>query len=167
MSTLQNLLPFAFSLRLCVASLWDCVKFYLWSLHYALISTLSLSTSRLIEVQFDGMRPLINFLKRYGLFPPLLILMVLMLTPLAFGYLFSWLMLPFAVVTQRVLTGQSSTVLWWSVPALAVLALAVPFPRMAQMYGNTFFAALLLFFGLSIELLRCKRDRNGQRLEPF
>ena len=87
----------------------------------------------------------------------LLILMVLMLTPLAFGYLFSWLMLPFAVVTQRVLTGQSSTVLWWSVPALAVLALAVPFPRMAQMYGNTFFAALLLFFGLSIELLRCKR----------
>jgi hypothetical protein len=97
----------------------------------------------------------------------LLILMVLMLTPLAFGYLFSWLTLPFAVVTQRVLTGQSSTVLWWSVPALAVLALAVPFPRMAQMYGNTFFAALLLFFGLSIELLRCKRDRSGQPLEPF
>ena len=95
----------------------------------------------------------------------LLILMVLMLTPLAFGYLFSWLMLPFAVVTQRVLTGKSSTLLWWSVPALAVLALALPFPRVAQMYGNTFFAALLLFFGLSIELLRCKR--SGQRLEPF
>lgn len=87
----------------------------------------------------------------------LLLLMVLMVTPLAFGYLFSWLMLPFAVVTQRVLTGKSSTVLWWSFSALAVLALAVPFPRAAQMYGNTFFAALLLFIGLSIELLRCKR----------
>jgi hypothetical protein len=87
----------------------------------------------------------------------LLLVMVLILTPLAFGYLFSWLMLPFAVVTQRVLTGRSSTVLWWSVPALAVLALAIPFPRAAQMYGNTFFAALLLFIGLSIELLRCKR----------
>jgi len=35
------------------------------------------------------------------------------------------------------------------------------------MYGNTLFATLLLFFGLSIELLRCKRDRSGQQLEPF
>jgi len=95
----------------------------------------------------------------------LLILMVLMLTPLAFGYLFSWLMLPFAVVTQRALAGKSSTLLWWSVPALAVLALAVPFPRAAQMYGNTFFAALLLFFGLSIELLRFKRA-GPQRPAP-
>jgi hypothetical protein len=93
----------------------------------------------------------------------LLLLMVLMVTPLAFGYLFSWLMLPFAVVTQRVLTGKSSTVLWWSVSALAVLALAIPFPRAAQMYGNTFFAALLLFIGLSIELLRCKRAELQRR----
>jgi Glycosyltransferase family 87 len=95
----------------------------------------------------------------------LLILMVLMLTPLAFGYLFSWLMLPFAVVTQRVLAGKGVVVLWWSVPASAVLALAVPFPRAAQMYGNTFFAALLLFVGLSIELLRCKRA-GPQRPAP-
>jgi hypothetical protein len=95
----------------------------------------------------------------------LLLLMVLMLTPLAFGYLFSWLMLPFAVVTQRVLTGKSSAVLWWSVSALAVLALAIPFPRAAQMYGNTFFAALLLFIGLSIELLRCKQA-EPQRPAP-
>src|SRR4029077_4608407 len=95
----------------------------------------------------------------------LLLLMVLMLTPLAFGYLFSWLMLPFAVVTQRALTGKSSAVLWWSVSALAVLALAIPFPRAAQVYGNTFFAALLLFIGLSIELLRCKRA-EPQRPAP-
>jgi Glycosyltransferase family 87 len=95
----------------------------------------------------------------------LLLLMVLMLTPLAFGYLFSWLMLPFAVVTQRVLTGKSSAVLWWSVSVLAVLALAIPFPRAAQMYGNTFFAALLLFIGLSIELLRCKQA-EPQRPAP-
>ena len=87
----------------------------------------------------------------------LLILMMLMLTPLAFGYLFSWLILPFAVVTQRALEGKGVALLWWSIPALAVLVLALPFPRAAQMYGNTFFAALLLFVGLSIELLRCKR----------
>ena len=88
----------------------------------------------------------------------LLVLMILMLTPLSFGYLFAWLMLPFAVVTQRVLAGKSSTLLWWSLPALAVLALALPCPRGAQTYGNTFFATLLLFIGLSIELWGCKRE---------
>jgi len=87
----------------------------------------------------------------------LLILMVLMVTPLSFGYLFSWLILPFAIVTQRMLTGKGSSLLWWSLPVLAILALALPFPRGAQIYGNTFFGALLLFIGLSIELLRCKR----------
>jgi Glycosyltransferase family 87 len=87
----------------------------------------------------------------------LLILMVLIVTPLSFGYLFSWLILPFAIVTQRMLTGKGSSLLWWSLPVLAILALALPFPRGAQIYGNTFFGALLLFIGLSIELLRCKR----------
>jgi hypothetical protein len=84
--------------------------------------------------------------------------MILMLTPLSFGYLFAWLMLPFAVVTQRVLAGKGSTLLWWSLSALAILALTLPCPRSAQTYGNTFFATLLLFIGLSIELWRCKRE---------
>jgi hypothetical protein len=90
----------------------------------------------------------------------LLLLMMLMLTPLSFGYFFSWLMLPFAVVTQRVLTGNGSAILWWSLPALALLALGIPFPRGAQLYGNTFFATFLLFIGLSIELSRCKREND-------
>jgi hypothetical protein len=42
------------------------------------------------------------------------------------------------------------------------------FPRGAQLYGNTFFATLLLFIGLSIQLLRFKktngRDATGRRL---
>jgi len=38
------------------------------------------------------------------------------------------------------------------------------FPRGAQLYGNTFFATLLLFVGLSIELLRCKKQRV--RVQP-
>jgi hypothetical protein len=89
----------------------------------------------------------------------LLLLLMLMLTPLSFGYFYSWLMLPFAVITQRVLIGKGSPVLWWSLPALALLALGLAFPRGAQIYGNTFFASLLLFVGLSIELLRCKQRR--------
>jgi hypothetical protein len=48
-------------------------------------------------------------------------------------------------------------------PALALLAPALSFPQGAQAYGNTFFASLLLFIGLAIELLRYKR--NAQRLQ--
>jgi hypothetical protein len=93
----------------------------------------------------------------------LLLLIMLMITPLSFGYFFSWLMLPFAVITQRMLAGKGWALLWWSVPAVAILALALPFPRGAQLYGNTFFATLLLFLGLSIELLYCKRQSRQVR----
>jgi len=88
----------------------------------------------------------------------LLLLLMLMITPLSFGYFYSWLMLPFAVITQRMLTGKASAVLWWSLLALALLALGIPIPRSAQLYGNTFFATLLLFVGLSIELLRFRQQ---------
>jgi hypothetical protein len=88
----------------------------------------------------------------------LLVLLMLMITPLSFGYFFSWLMLSFAVITQRVLAGKGSALLWWSLPAVGILALALPFPRGAQLYGNTFLAALLLFIGLSIEQWRCKQQ---------
>jgi hypothetical protein len=88
----------------------------------------------------------------------LLLLLMLMITPLSFGYFYSWLMLPFAIITQRVLDGKSSVVLWWSIAVLTLLALGIPFRRGAQLYGNTFFATLLLFIGLSIELLRLKRQ---------
>jgi Glycosyltransferase family 87 len=91
----------------------------------------------------------------------LLLLLVLMITPLSFGYFYSWLMLPFAVVTQRVLAAKGSSILWWSLPALVLLALGIPFSRGAQLYGNTFFATMLLFIGLSIELSRLKQ-RDAQ-----
>jgi len=91
----------------------------------------------------------------------LLLLLILMVTPLSFGYFYSWLMLPFAVVTQRVLAGKRLGILWWSLPALALLGLGLIFPRGAQLYGNTFFATLLLFIGLSIELLYWSKQKSG------
>ena len=94
----------------------------------------------------------------------LLLLLILMVTPLSFGYFFCWLMLPFAVVTQRVLLGKGSAIVWWSLPALALLALGLIFPRGAQLYGNTFFATLLLFIGFAFELLRCKKERRQPQL---
>jgi len=92
----------------------------------------------------------------------LLLLLMLMVTPLSFGYFYSWLMLPFAVITSRVLAGKSSALLWWSLPAVALLALGIPFSRGAQLYGNTFFVALLLFIGLSIELLNFRQNAHAR-----
>ena len=92
----------------------------------------------------------------------LLLLLMLMITPLSFGYFFCWLMLPFAIATQRVLAGKGSAILWWGLLALTLLALGLIFPHGSQLYGNTFFATLLLFIGFSIELSRVKRA--GQRL---
>ena len=94
----------------------------------------------------------------------LLVLIILLTSPLSFGYFFSWLMLPFAVITQRVIDGKGSALLWWSLPALALLALALFFPQGAQAYGNTFFASLLLFIGLAAELLRYKRKAQQMQL---
>ena len=94
----------------------------------------------------------------------LLLLLMLMVTPLSFGYFYSWLMLPFAVVTQLVLGTRDFAILWWSLPALVLLGLGLLFPRGAQLYGNTFFATLLLFVGLSIELLRCKK--RSEQMQP-
>jgi hypothetical protein len=91
----------------------------------------------------------------------LLLLLMLMVTPLSFGYFYSWLMLPFAVITQRVLVGKGSAVFWRTLPALALLALGLAFPRGAQLYGNTFFATLLLFIGLLIELVQFKLTGQG------
>jgi Glycosyltransferase family 87 len=88
----------------------------------------------------------------------LLLLLMLMVTPLSFGYFYSWLMLPFAVVTQQVLAGKRSAIMCWSLAALALLSLGLIFPRGAQLYGNTFFATLLLFIGLSFELFRHKKQ---------
>jgi hypothetical protein len=89
----------------------------------------------------------------------LLLLLMLMVTPLSFGSFYSWLMLPFAVVMQQTLARKRVPILWWTLPALALLALGLVFPRGAQLYGNTFFATLLLFIGLSIELLHFKQQQ--------
>jgi hypothetical protein len=72
-------------------------------------------------------------------------------------------MLPFAVVMQQTLVRKRLPVLWWTLPALALLALGLAFPRGAQLYGNTFFATLPLFVGLSIELLHFKQQTAYRR----
>jgi hypothetical protein len=92
----------------------------------------------------------------------LVLLLMLMFTPLSFGYLFVWLLYPVTVVVQRLLTGSGSrTLLCCGLAAIVLLALSIPFRVMAQTYGNALFATLLFFVGLAIELWRLKRAGGG------
>jgi hypothetical protein len=89
----------------------------------------------------------------------LLLLLMLVFTPLSFGYLFAWLLYPLTVVVHRLLNDPEPRVILagFSGAAVVLLALSIPFRVGAQTYGNTLFATLLLFVGLAIELWRVKR----------
>jgi hypothetical protein len=88
----------------------------------------------------------------------LLLLLILIFTPLSFGYLFAWLIYPLTVVVQRLLTGpRSRLLLGCAIAAVLLLALSIPFRVMAQVYGNALVATFLLFVGLAAELWRIKR----------
>lgn len=91
----------------------------------------------------------------------LLLLLMLLFTPLAFGYLFVWLLFPFTVVVRRLLLGPNRSLGIFAGLAVAVLALAIPWQRTAQTYGNYFFATLILFLALAFELWRMKRAPLG------
>ena len=82
----------------------------------------------------------------------LFILLMLMFTPLSFGYLFACLLFPFTVLVARILNTPARHLVISGGAAVLLLALTIPFQRAAQMYGNTFFATLSLFVGLALEL---------------
>jgi Glycosyltransferase family 87 len=83
-----------------------------------------------------------------------LLILILIFTPLAFGYLFSWLMLPFALLTKRVLDSGSVLAISCIAGAIILLVATAIAPRAAQIYGSVFFAAFVLYFGVTIELWR-------------
>lgn len=88
----------------------------------------------------------------------LLLLLMLVFTPLSFGYLFAWLLYPLTVVVQRLVASPGSHTALAICAGVAVLLLAfsIPFRVGAQTYGNALFATLLLFAGLALELGRLK-----------
>jgi hypothetical protein len=89
----------------------------------------------------------------------LLLLLILVFTPLSFGYLFGWLLYPFTVVVQRLATrpGSHTTLAIFSGAAVLLLGFSIPFRVGAQTYGNALFATLFLFAGLAFELSQLKR----------
>jgi hypothetical protein len=87
-----------------------------------------------------------------------LLILILLFTPLAYGYLFSWLMLPLALLTKRVLDSGSAVAFFSILIATGLLIATGISTRAAQIYGSVSFAALALYFGVAIELWRGGKD---------
>ena len=88
----------------------------------------------------------------------LLILLMLVVTPLAFGYLFACLLYPFTVVVVRLLKRPSRSLLLCALTAVLLLALTLPLQKTAQSYGNTLLATVILFGALAAELWSTKQQ---------
>ena len=86
-----------------------------------------------------------------GEFAALLIL-ILMFTPLAFGYLFVWLMVPLTLLIKRTIASDDSTLLNYLLVAFLLLIATGIAPRFAQTYGSLFFAAFALYLALVANL---------------
>lgn len=102
----------------------------------------------------------------------MLLVLMLVASPYQFGYYSIWLMLPYAVLVEAVLRARRGG----KTAAIPLLALIVcplllmfavqfrPFYRM-QMYGNIFWADLLMLAALGAELWRCRRaDTAAQQV---
>jgi hypothetical protein len=101
-----------------------------------------------------------------GEFAALLIL-ILLFTPLAFGYLFVWLIVPLTLLIKRTVASADSTLLTCLLVAFVLLAATGIAPRFAQTYGSLFFAALILYLALGVNLWRshpgCGANPEGFR----
>jgi Glycosyltransferase family 87 len=81
-----------------------------------------------------------------------LLILILIFTPLAFGYLFVWLMVPLALLIKRTIASNDSTLLTYLLAAYALLVATAIAPRFAQTYGSLFFAALILYLAIVADL---------------
>ncbi|HEX2225652.1 MAG TPA: glycosyltransferase family 87 protein [Candidatus Binatia bacterium] len=97
----------------------------------------------------------------------MLLLLILMLTPLAFTYFFVWLLYPFTVVLHLVLSTapgspQRRAGWLWFWTCIALIAFTVPIPafRPVQAAGSTLLACVLLFVGIGWKLRAVARAQS-------
>lgn len=95
----------------------------------------------------------------------ILLLLILMLTPLSFTYFYVWLLYPFTVIWNIIVTACNQTrtrnvVLIWFIVCLLLLSLRFPIPWLNRFeaFGATFWACLLLFGGLCWRLRYLKEQ---------
>ena len=86
-------------------------------------------------------------------------LLVLVLAPLSFNYSYVWLIFPITVAAHLGLAAPRGTPMRRSgvatvAASIVLMALALPWRREAQAYGNVFFSGLVLLIGLGLILRR-------------
>ncbi|HKS31809.1 MAG TPA: glycosyltransferase family 87 protein [Chthoniobacterales bacterium] len=81
-----------------------------------------------------------------------LLILILIFTPLTFGYLFVWLMLPLALLIKRIIAANEAPLMSYLLIALVLLTLTAIAPRFAQIYGSLFSTALVLYLALATSL---------------
>ena len=136
---------------------------------FGTVNKLILATALALGLAYVGVMPRrsATTAESFAIETALLLLLVLLFTPLVFGYLFAWLLYPVAVVVYRLMRRPTRSLIICASSAVLLLSLTIPFQRIAQAYGNTFFATLLLFVGLAIELWRMKTQvRAADRTAP-
>jgi Glycosyltransferase family 87 len=83
-----------------------------------------------------------------------LLILILIFTPLAFGYLFVWLMFPLALLLKRILVAEGSASFACLSIAWGLLVATGVAPHFAQIYGSLFLSALILYLALAVDLWR-------------
>jgi hypothetical protein len=97
----------------------------------------------------------------------LVTLLTTMFSPLSFNYAYVWTFYPTTLALHRVLSEPRDArrhklkVIWLSA-VLLIPAFAIPFPQVAQAYGNLFVPALFLVLGLGAMLFAADRRRCNQ-----
>ena len=86
-------------------------------------------------------------------------LLVLVLAPLSFNYSYVWLVFPLTLCVHLGVSAPPGTPMRrWGIGSVAasvlLMALALPWRREAQAYGNVFFSGLVLLIGLGLILRR-------------
>ncbi len=101
----------------------------------------------------------------------LVILLTTMFSPLSFNYAYVWLLYPTTLALHHVLA-EPRAARWhrlkvaWIGAVVFIPAFAIPFPQVAQAYGNLFVPALLLVFGLGAILSAAGRRPSTRPLTP-
>jgi len=93
-----------------------------------------------------------------------LLILILIFTPLTFGYLFVWLMLPLALLIKQIIAADEPPSLRCLFIALLLLTSTAIAPRFAQIYGSLFFTALILYLALATSLWHSRFYANPPRV---
>ena len=93
-----------------------------------------------------------------------LLILILIFTPLTFGYLFVWLMLPLALLIKQIIAADEPPSLRCLFIALLLLTSTAIAPRFAQIYGSLFFTALILYLALATSLWHSRFHANPPRV---